>query len=326
MVEEPDTPTKMRSPVGASFSLQTTTTVLMIRPACFGFNTETAQSNAFQTDAIADVQSTALTEFDRFVEKLRGAGVEVIVVEDTTVPLKPDAIFPNNWASCHADGTVILYPMMAQNRRAERRMDIIDQIAERFQVREVVDLSGFEAKETFLESTGSIVFDHQCRKAYACISPRTDEQLLKTVCTRLGYEAVTFRATDKKGKAIYHTNVMMNIGPGFAVVCTEAISADDRDFVLEQLEIDKKDIIDISITQLEKFAGNMLCLQTVTTEHVLILSQQAHESLSEHQLNGLSTHARLLPIDIRTIETTGGGSVRCMMTEIFLPKKPAQNA
>lgn len=308
---------------------QAASTIFVVRPTHFGFNAETAASNHFQ-QALADQpadQTTArvAAEFTNLVETLRGRGMQVLVFDDTPAPVKPDAVFPNNWLSLHADGRVLLYPMCAPNRRTERRADIVASLARQFQVTEVVDVSGTEAENRFLEGTGSIIFDHEHRRAYAGLSPRTEPQLLADVCARLGYEPVAFRSVDGRGQEIYHTNVMLSIGPGFAVVCLESIiDPAERSAVVHSLTETGHEIVAISLEQVAHFAGNMLALQPEGGPVLLAMSQSAHDALTAGQRQQLGRHAELLPLPIPTIETIGGGSVRCMLAEVFLPEAAAR--
>ncbi len=301
-------------------------TVLMVRPASFGFNTETAVSNHFQRQlTAADVTAQVLAEFDAAVATLRGHGVQVQVFDDAPEPAKPDAVFPNNWFSTHADGRLLLYPMCAPNRRAERQPELVAALTREFEVREVVDLSGTEQENRFLEGTGSIVFDHAHRVAYAGLSPRTDSALFEQVAQQLGYRPVAFRATDARGQEIYHTNVMMCVGPGVAVVCLHNIAdAAERAAVVASLTATGHEIVDISQEQVGRFAGNMLALEPAAGGRpLLVLSQQAHDALTPAQRHTLERYAAMVPLAIPTIETVGGGSARCMLAEIFLPTKPA---
>ena len=293
----------------------------MVRPASFGFNRETADSNAFQQKSSESISvEKALFEFDGFVETLSQKGIEVIVVEDTAQPEKPDAIFPNNWFSCHPYGKLILYPMMAPNRRAERRPEIIQEIQRSFDVKEIIDLSSHEDEGRFLEGTGSIVFDHLNRLAYACLSPRTDKELFRQVCALLGYQPVPFHALDQNGQAIYHTNVMMAIGSGYAVICLDSITNEkEKAQVIESLTDSSLTIVDISFEQMLSFCGNMLELSSSSGEKLLAMSRTAYNHLTPQQKQQLEAFVTLLPINVDTIETIGGGSVRCMMAEIFLP-------
>ena len=309
--------------------VQSTNNILMIRPAVFGFNPETAGSNEFQGDAGLDagvLQERAEVEFDAAVEALREKGVNVFVIEDTVYPPKPDAVFPNNWVSFHEDGTVILYPMFAASRRHERRRDIIDGLTSAFEIGEVVDLSGNEKDGRFLEGTGSMVLDRANAIAYASLSPRTDERLFIQVCERLSYDPVTFRSHGRSGREIYHTNVMMCIGERFAVVCLDAISdVGERERVATSLRDTGREIVEIGFEQMGNFAGNMLALRTNDGGDVVALSRRAFGALTADQKQDIEHCCELAPLDIPTIETAGGGSVRCMIAEIFLKGHLAQN-
>jgi hypothetical protein len=295
----------------------------MIRPANFGFNPETAASNAFQKPIEKDAQTisqTAIREFDAAVENLRASGVSVIVCNDSLSSVKTDAVFPNNWISFHADGTLVLYPMLSANRRLERRADIIDSLKHKFKITDIIDLTNHERENRFLEGTGSVVFDHANKLAYAALSPRTDLSVLLTLCKHLAYEPVVFRACDENGVEIYHTNVMMCVGEQFAVVCLESITnGDERAGVIDQLRSSGHEIVDITFAQMNAFAGNMLELRSNDGQNLLVLSQTAFESLTATQKNELTKYCEFVPVDIPTIETVGGGSARCMIAEIFLP-------
>ncbi|HEV7643265.1 MAG TPA: arginine deiminase-related protein [Pyrinomonadaceae bacterium] len=306
--------------------------VILIRPATFGFNPETAGSNKFQKAAEnADpgaIHEKAMREFSVLAETLENAGVDVLIFDDTHEPHTPDSIFPNNWFSTHSDGTLCLYPMMAENRRLERREDIIETLREKFEIREIVDLTSFENEGKFLEGTGSLVLDHKNRIAYACISPRTDEDALKIWAEKMNFDVVGFAAFDaggdSDGDAIYHTNVLMCMGDTFAVVCLESIpDAGERKNVQDKLTLTGKEIVEISLRQMADFAGNMLLLQNDSSDRLLIISRQAHGSLDPAQVETLSRHARLVAAEIPTIESCGGGSVRCMIAENFLKTKIA---
>lgn len=302
---------------------QTTDTIVMIRPVSFESNTQTAGSNAFQKQVATgvDAQATALKEFDSLVDTLRDAGVNVHVFDDTPIPHTPDSIFPNNWFSTHADGTVVLYPMEAENRRYERRMDIIEALrdTDKRNISRLEDISGFEAQNHYLEGTGSLVLDRANRIAYACLSSRTDEKLLAEWGNDMEHEIVSFHANDAEGRAIYHTNVMMCIGDDFAVVCSESITESERAKVLDRLRDTGHTIVDISLAQMNAFAGNMLLLQNKHQEKLLVMSRRAHESLTKEQITTLEKSARIISHPINTIEDCAGGSVRCMIAEIFLP-------
>lgn len=301
---------------------QTTSTILMIRPVNFVFNEQTAGSNAFQNRNAEQqrVQDKALQEFDRFVDVLRENGVEVIVIDDTAEPHTPDSIFPNNWVSFHNDGTVFLYPMMAENRRLERREDIIMQLEDEFKVKHVIDLSHFEHENKFLEGTGSMVLDRENKIAYACLSPRTDEEVLDAFCKDSGYKPVLFHAIDQNGMDIYHTNVLMCIGSSYAVICLDSIKDEsEKQNVIQSLQSTQKQIVAISFEQMNHFAGNMLEVQNKDGESLLVMSKSAWDSLNYEQKSILSSFSKPIYSDISAIENNGGGSARCMMAEVHLP-------
>jgi len=300
--------------------------VLMIRPVRFESNPLTAASNRFQgnSDASPEAQqAAALREFDGLVDALRAAGIDVVVVEDTPEPHTPDSIFPNNWISMHADGRVVLYPMEARNRRTERRTDIIEYLDGQLglQVTEIVDLTTHEDSGHYLEGTGSMVLDRVNRVAYACLSSRTHFDPLGEFAQRLNYEVVAFDAVDSFGVPIYHTNVLMNIGEKLAVICDAAIPRQEqRDAVLGQLRDTGHDVISLSYDQLEAFAGNMLELRNEQGERIIAMSQQALDSLNDEQLAMLRANGTIVSVPIDTIENSAGGSVRCMLAEVHLPK------
>lgn len=300
---------------------QSTSHILMIRPVKFGFNEQTAGSNAFQAKQQSDnIEDNALIEFNNFANLLRQNDVDVIVIEDTPEPHTPDSIFPNNWVSFHNDGNIFLYPMQAENRRLERREDIISDLEDRFKVHHIVDMSRYEHEGKFLEGTGSMVLDRVNKIAYACISPRTDKEVLTVFCEQAGYKAICFDAIDAHGKAIYHTNVLMCIGNHFAVICLNSIAnPHERVVVTESLKSTQKEIIDISFEQMNQFAGNMLELRNKKGEPLIVMSQNAFKSLTERQKTTLEKHGKLVYSDINTIEVNGGGSARCMIAEVHLP-------
>ncbi|TGD82473.1 citrulline utilization hydrolase CtlX [Hymenobacter wooponensis] len=306
--------------------MQAASTVFLVRPVRFSFNPETAASNYFQqvVQGLGEnaMQEKVQAEFDNVVTTLRAKGVRVVVFEDTLEPHTPDSIFPNNWLTMHADGRVLLYPMCAPNRRLERRPDILAALGQSFAMREVVDFSEAEHTGHFLEGTGSIIFDHQHRVAYAALSPRTDARLFTEVCTLLAYQPITFHAVDQKGHAIYHTNVMMCVGAKFAVVCLESLRDEqERNTVVSSLQETGHEVLPISLEQVAKFAGNMLTLQPAEGQELLAMSQSAFDALGPVQRGILGHYCELLPLPIPTIETIGGGSVRCMLAEVFLPEK-----
>ncbi len=317
----------MSAPVHFGSEPQSASAVLMVRPASFGFNPQTAASNAFQREphALGSIEAQKLVqgEFDGVAEALQRAGIEVLIALDTLLPAKPDAIFPNNWVSFHCDGTVALYPMLAPNRRYERREDILEQVVRdgRLHVSRTVDLTHREAEGKFLEGTGSLVLDRAHRVAYASLSPRTDLDVLGEFAQLLDYELVTFESCDAAAQPIYHTNVVMAIGTRFAVICGEAISLPQRrDAVFSKLSAAGHDILDISLRQMQDFAANMLELAP-PGRHVVALSTTAWRSLDSVQRRALEGHAEVLPVDIPTIEQIGGGGVRCMLAELHLPKR-----
>jgi hypothetical protein len=306
---------------------QNAPTVLMVRPASFGANPQTAASNAFQHAATGslrpELQSAVLGEFDALANALQRAGVDVLIAADTPQPAKPDAIFPNNWVSFHHDGTVVLYPMLAPNRRCERRDEIIEQVVHEgpFRVSRVVDLSHREAEQKYLEGTGSLVLDRVRRVGYACASPRTDLDVLGEFAQQLDYELMTFEALDGAGRAVYHTNVLMAIGAGFAVVCGESIAnLEHRAAVFARLRATGHEIVDITLRQMADFAGNVLELKTMNGS-LIALSTTALQSFPAAQRRALETHADLVPVSIPNIERFGGGGVRCMLAEVHLPKR-----
>lgn len=298
--------------------------VLMIRPANFAANPETLASNAFQkTSPDGDLRQQARAEFDALAQALQAAGVTVEVFEDRADPVLPDATFPNNWVSFHADGSAWLYPMLAPNRRAERRADILESLkSERgYRLERVEDLSAAEREGRYLEGTGSLVLDRPHRVAYACLSPRTDAGLIQEWARRAGYASVTFHAADAEGRPLYHTNVMLCIGERFAVLCLESIADPaEREQVGRRLRETGHEIVLISLAQMESFAGNMLEIASREGGSVLALSTRAARSLTGAQRAALSKHARLVSSPIDTIEDCAGGSVRCMLAEIHLPR------
>ena len=308
--------------------MQTTDTLLMVRPANFGYNAQTATNNSFQNAAAAaemgEIREAAQAEFDNFVERLRERNINVIVVEDTATPIKPDAIFPNNWMSYHEDGSVFLYPMYAPNRRIERRKDIIQGLKDQFVVGKIHDLSGSEALNIFLEGTGSMILDRVNGLCYACISQRTDANLLEDFCGKIGYSPIVFHADDRNGDPIYHTNVVMAVGETFVVMCLEAVRDEaEKAALLSWFANTEKDFIEITMSQLEQFAGNMLQVSNTEGESFLVMSEQAFMSLDDAQIQQIQDHTEILYAPIYTIEKYGGGSARCMMAEVFLPKKEA---
>lgn len=308
---------------------QITNSILMIRPVQFRMNEQTAVNNYYQKtiehltpDA---VNALAVEEFDAFVQKLQAAGIQVVVVDDTKEFDTPDSIFPNNWISFHKNGTIALYPMFAENRRFERKESVVEAIEEKgFSIKQVVDYTEAEQENLFLEGTGSIILDREYQKAYCALSPRADEQLFIEFCEDFDFFPVIFSAyqtVNQKREKIYHTNVMMCIGSTFAVICLDSIDdKKERKNVINHLKKDNKDIIEITEDQVNQFAGNMLQLLGKNNTPFLIMSQSAFDSLRADQLSKLEKHTKIISSSLQTIEACGGGSARCMMAEIFLPK------
>lgn len=300
----------------------------MIRPVAFHSNPETAASNSFQRDPeLADPdaeQAAAEVEFQGVVDMLMEAGVRVVQENDTRTPSTPDSVFPNNWISTHADGRVVVYPMMAPSRRSELRPDIVERLSavHGFRVGEVVDLSAWAERGLYLEGTGSMVLDRPNRLAYACLSPRTDLEVLADFCQRLGYEAVAFESVDGDGVPVYHTNVMMCLGEGFAVICDESIpDAAQRRAVLGKLEAAGHELVRLDLAQMEQFAGNMLELESMAGEKLLAMSARAELALTDAQRETLARHARIVSAPVGNIEDSAGGSIRCMLAELHLPRR-----
>lgn len=292
----------------------------MIRPVNFGFNAQTAVNNAFQVaGADAAAQEKAQAEFDDLVTLLRSNGIDVTVIDDTPEPHTPDSIFPNNWISFHDPNTICLYPMFAGNRRQERKPPVLEQLKQTFTITNTVDLTEYEHDQLFLEGTGSMVLDRDHKIAYACLSPRTHQQVLDDFCKQMGYRPVLFTAVDAAGKAIYHTNVMMCVADRYVVVCLESLP-NHAEFQMMQETIGKtgKEMVTISFEQMNRFAGNMLQVQNKTGEKLLVMSSQAYRSLHPEQVKKLEAYNRILHAPLTTIETNGGGSARCMMAEVFL--------
>lgn len=308
---------------------QFTSTILMIEPVDFRFNEETAVNNYFQneTDESSEsVQQKALKEFQAMVSKLREHGVNVITLKDTSKPHTPDSIFPNNWISFHENGMIALYPMFAKNRRDERREDdVLDLLSEKgFEANEIMDYTDAENDEIFLEGTGSIILDRENKIAYAAVSPRTDEELFIEFCEDFEYTPVIFEANQTvngERMPIYHTNVMMCVADQYAVICLDTIDdKSEKKQVVETLKETGKEIIAITEAQMHKFAGNMLQVGGMGMAKYLVMSQTAYNSLTKEQIVAIEKYNPIIPVDIHTIETLGGGSARCMMAEVFLPK------
>lgn len=304
---------------------QITDTILMVRPVAFRMNEQTAVNNYFQKDLTADnVNERAQAEFDEFVSKLKKVGVNVIVVNDKLEDDSPDSIFPNNWVSFHENGDIGLYPMFAENRRKERRLEYFARFEEEgFKIKNIVDYTEAEEHDLFLEGTGSLLLDRVNRKAYCALSPRADEDLLIEFCEDFEFTPVIFNANQSVGgkrKAIYHTNVMMCLAENFAVICLDTIdNAKERKNVLKHLKEDGKEVITITEEQMHEFAGNMLQVQGKDNKF-LVMSARAHGSLNQDQIAKIEKHCEILSSDLHVIETCGGGSARCMMAEVFLPK------
>lgn len=307
---------------------QTTNTILMVRPIGFRMNEQTAVNNYYQEDIDllpSTVNAKAQEEFDSYVEKLKAAGIHVIIVNDTNEYDTPDSIFPNNWISFHENGDVGIYPMFAENRRFERREDVLETIENAgYYIKNIIDYTSAEEEGFFLEGTGSMALDRVNRKAYCALSPRADEDLFIEFCEDFDYFPVIFVANQTvngQRKAIYHTNVMMCVAEKFVVICLSSIDdKKERKNVIAHLKADGKEIIDITEAQVNNFAGNMLQVKSVNDEPYLIMSQAAYNSLTKVQIYALEKHTKILSSSLNTIETCGGGSARCMMAEIFLPK------
>jgi len=308
---------------------QTTNTILMIRPINFRMNEQTAVNNYYQkvldNTLPATVNAKAQEEFDNYVEKLESYGINVIVVSDTNDFDTPDSIFPNNWISFHENGSVAVYPMFAENRRLERREDVLDSIEEKgFVINDVVDYTSAEEHDIFLEGTGSLLLDRTNRKAYCALSPRADEELFIEFCEDFEYFPVIFTANQTvngERKAIYHTNVMMCLAETFAVICLDTIDdKKERKEVLKHLKETQKEVITITEEQVNSFAGNMLQVRGKNDELFLVMSNAAYQSLTKEQINKIEKHCKIISSSLDTIEACGGGSARCMMAEVFLPK------
>jgi hypothetical protein len=295
----------------------------MIRPVDFGFNPETAVNNAFQVaGADPDVQVKAAAEFDTMVEILRSEMLDVTVVPDTADPHTPDSIFPNNWISFHENGTVCLFPMFAENRRRERKSSVIDVVNEKFVISKTIDFSYYEEKNQFLEGTGSMVLDRVHKIAYACLSPRTNLNVLEVFCNQMGYRTVAFLAEDAESRPVYHTNVMMCASDPYIIVCMASLPRrEDRDLVLSTIKSSGRELFEISTDQMNHFAGNMLQVHNRKGEKLLIMSTQALRSLHPKQVKKLSAHNRIIDAELGTVESYGGGSARCMIAEIHLQPK-----
>ncbi|MBO3700536.1 amidinotransferase [Fabibacter sp. E12] len=292
----------------------------MVRPKHFGFDETTAESNSFQNregaEQIESISKEALSEFDAAVFKLRANGVKVHVIEDTDSPVKPNAVFPNNWVSFHGEQT-LLYPMLAENRRWERRTEILDELASAgVSVGNIVDLTAFEEEGKFLESTGSMVLDYENELAYACISSRTNIEVVEEFCNKTGFDAFTFDSFDKEGLEVYHTNVIMCVAAKYAVICLESIPDEQHSTVIEALEKTGHEIIPLTMDQMYSFAGNMLEVLNDKGESTLVMSQSAFDCLTKDQIVQIEKYSNIFSVEIPTIEKYGGGSVRCMMCRV----------
>ena len=300
----------------------------MIEPIAFGFNVQTAANNYFQQNdnsAAEEIQKKALQEFTAMVEKLRSKNIDVIVVKDTPQPHTPDSIFPNNWVSFHADGKVVLYPMFAENRRLERREDVLNRFQSAgYQINEIVDFSQYEKENFFLEGTGSMIFDRENNVAYAALSQRTDGDIFAKFCEKMNFTPVAFSSFQSVGNErlpIYHTNVIMCIGDKYAVICMDTIDKnEEKEFVKAALAKTQKTLVEISEEQMHSFAGNMLQVENTDGKKFLVMSQAAYKSLNSRQLEILQSFNEIIAVEIPTIEKYGGGSARCMMAEVFLPE------
>jgi hypothetical protein len=303
--------------------MQHSSQLLMIQPVQFEYNVETAINNSFQVSTgKIDTQQNALKEFNNLVAILSAHEMEVMVIKDTTDPHTPDSIFPNNWISFHEDGILCLYPMFARNRRLERKQTVLDQIKQQFEVQQIIDFTQYEEENKFLEGTGSMVLDRENKIVYACISTRTNLDILKIFCEKLNYKLVYFEALDNQLLPIYHTNVMMCVADEYVIICLDSIKDDtQKNLVLESINATNKAIITISEQQLTQFAGNMLQVHNTKGTRYLVMSTKAYQSLSDDQIKTISTFNNIIHADISTIEINGGGSARCMIAEVFLKKK-----
>jgi hypothetical protein len=301
---------------------QTSGTVLMVRPASFGFHAEAAVSNVFARNSPGTDVDAALREFDAAVEALDRAGVDVLMLDDSADPAKPDAVFPNNWVSFHADGTMVLYPMATAARRLERNPEALKCLlqANGFEVRNVVDLSFHERHGHFLEGTGSLVLDRRQRRAFANLSPRTDPVVIADFDDRLHYSTLVFDARDRSGRPIYHTNVALSFGTRFAIICTEAIAAEYREILIDEIEAGGRKVIEVDHEQMRQFACNLIELE-VSNGSAIALSSTALGSYRPEQRRVLESFGELVVADIPTIESVGGGSLRCMIADVHLPRR-----
>lgn len=303
--------------------MQHTSHLLMIQPVHFSFNDETAVNNSFQNKSDqVNVQAKARAEFEQFISVLRAHEIDVTVVEDTPDPHTPDSIFPNNWISFHDDGSICLYPMFAVNRRLERKPSVLNAIQQKFTIKHTNDFTNYEKDALFLEGTGSMVLDREKKIAYACLSPRTNQDVLDEFCKKMDYKGVSFIAVDAAGAPIYHTNVMMCVADDYVVICLDSIQNKEEQALVKKSIINTgKIIIEIDFNQMNHFAGNMLQVHNTKGEKFLVMSSQAYHALLPKQIDTIQSFNKIIHSDITTIETNGGGSARCMMAEIFLPLK-----
>lgn len=318
--------TKTPESFSRSHLRQTTDHIMMVRPAAFGYNEQTAVSNAFmirdKEHSAEEIKQMAMDEFDEMVRLIRDKGVKITVIEDQISPRTPDAVFPNNWISTHEDGKIVLYPMHAPNRRLERRVDIIDWLASLYPAVEVIDLSEYELEGKYLEGTGSMIFDRVNQIAYANESPRTHPELFDLFCKKYGVEGVLFKAIDESGQDIYHTNVMMALGATFAVICLESMPIEsERVAIKRRLEETGHEVIEIFYPQVHAFAGNMLQVYNADQVPFTVMSKRAFDSLTPEQLAAIQRHNEVIVAPLDIIEFCGGGSVRCMMAELFHPSE-----
>lgn len=299
--------------------MQSTSKILMIRPINFGFNEQTAGNNSFQVRGFEENSNDlAQKEFDQFVSILKENLVDVITIQDSSEPVTPDSIFPNNWFSTHEGKTMVLYPMYAPNRREERKESVIEKIKEICNIKRVVDLTYLENDSKFLEGTGSMILDRDNNLLYACKSPRTDVSALEEFCDQLDYDMFVFEAYDRDSKEIYHTNVMMSVCSDFVTICLDSIKdLNQRESIIELIEESGKEILEISLDQMENFAGNMLEIRSTKGEKIIVMSKRAYESLDSDQIETIAHYAKIIYSNLETIENNGGGSARCMIAELF---------
>ena len=303
---------------------QASNSVLLVRPACFGFHAEAAESNAFASaPADADVQPRAVAEFEALVKRLSQARVNVLVLDDSADPAKPDAVFPNNWLSFHPDGTLVLYPMATAARRLERNAKAVGELVAKagYEVRRIVDMTDHETKGQFLEGTGSLVLDRPRRCAYASLSARTDRDAIADFEDQLDYTTLVFDAADRDGRPIYHTNVLLSLGTHFAVLCVDAVAPAQRVALIAEIEATGREVITITFDQMGRFACNLIELSNRDREPVIALSSAALNAFTPDQRRQLESFGELAAVDIPTIEAVGGGSVRCMIADIHLPRR-----